>query len=644
MCSRFILLITVLYVFSSSAFAQLRLPALVSDGMVLQRDHQLNIWGWAAPGDRVSVKFGGKQFKARAAAEGAWQVQLPSMKAGGPFIMEISAGKEKITIKDILIGDVWLCSGQSNMEHQMSLHATRYAAEIARSTNPAIRQFLVRRATDLQGPGKDLKGSWTSANPTNVLRFSAVAYFFAAALYDKLQVPIGLINSSVGGSPIEAWLSEEALREFPDIFKTVERNKDTSYINALLRKAQAREEESRKKEPADKGLTSSTPWYSPAYKPRRWRTITVPGYWEDQGIRDLDGVVWYRKEIEVPASMTGIPATVFLGRIVDADVLYINGAQAGNTTYQYPQRKYAIPAGVLRPGKNLLVVRVTNDRGKGGFVPDKPYYITAGGESVDLKGDWQYKVGEVYEEPPKGGGIILQYQPMALYNAMIAPMEKYAIRGIVWYQGESNASRGSAALYNRLLPALITDWRTRWRQGNLPFLYVQLPNFMDVNYKPSESHWAELREAQLKTLSVPQTGMAVTIDLGEWNDVHPDNKKDVGERLALAARKTAYGEELVYSGPLYQSAEVKGDKIIIHFSSTGTGLTTIDGEAPGSVAIAGADKRFVWANAKIEGNTLVVWSPKIPAPLYVRYAWADNPENPNLYNREGLPASPFRTD
>jgi len=395
------------------------------------------------------------------------------------------------------------------------------------------------------------------------------------------------------------------------------------------------------KKETDLGMLGS--WYDPDYVPKEWRTINIPGYWEDQGIKDLDGIVWYRKEVDVPSSMVNAFSNVFLGRIVDADFLYINGQMIGNTTYQYPQRRYQIPAGILKPGKNIFVVRVINNVGKGGFVPDKPYCLIAGNDTIDLKGYWQYKVGEVFLPGQSGRNFSLQNQPTALYNAMIAPAINYTIKGFLWYQGEANSSR--AKEYATLQPATIADWRNKWREGDLPFLYVQLPNFMEVNYLPSESQWAELREAQLKSLSVPNTAMAVAIDLGEWNDIHPDRKKEVGERLALAAEKLAYGEKnVVYSGPIYQSSAIDGNKIVISFTNTGSGLITNDGEEVSQFAIAGADKKFVWAKAKIEGDKVIVWNDDVPNPVYTRYAWADNPDNPNLYNKEGLPASPFRTD
>jgi sialate O-acetylesterase len=631
----------ILSMINLSSFAQVKLPQLIRDSMVLQRDAKINVWGWASKGEKVNVKFNNKTYKTTTNNDGKWILQLAPTKAGGPYTMEIT-GKNKIMLHDVLIGDVWLCSGQSNMVHQMKLHSVRYADEIANVNYPQIRHFWIPTMTDLRIPHDDLPtGYWKSANPENVLDFSAVAYFFAKDLYEKYHVPIGLINASVGGTPIEAWTSEEGLKSFPSISNTIQKNKDTAYVNGFGRKNIAANANMSKQE--DKGLTAATPWFDPAYIPTEWRTINIPGYWEDQGVKDLDGVVWYRKEIDVPSSMVGKPSKVFLGRIVDADFLYINGKLIGNTTYQYPQRRYAVPADVLKQGKNLFVVRVINNSGKGGFVPDKPYRLIAGNDTVDLKGYWQYKVGEVFV--PRNGasvGFAAQNQPTALYNAMVAPLINYTIKGMLWYQGEANSSH--AAEYAKLQPAMIVDWRSKWKEGNIPFLYVQLPGFMDYNYLPSESQWAELREAQLQSLSVPNTAMAVAIDLGEWNDIHPDRKKDVSDRLALAAEKIAYGENIVYSGPIYQSSAIDGSKIIISFSNTGSGLITNDDEAPAEFAIAGDDKKFVWANAKVEGDKVIVWSDEIASPKYVRYAWADDPVNPNLYNKEGLPASPFRTD
>ena len=624
-------------------FSQVRLPQIIQDGMVLQRDAKLTIWGWASPGEKISVTLNNKRFRTITSSEGKWKVELPALKSGGPFSMKIS-GNNEILINDILIGDVWFCAGQSNMVHQMNIHDVTYAADIANANYPEIRQFLVPTSTSLQGPNDHLSGGeWKSAIGEDVRPFSAVAYFFARKLYEKYHVPIGLINTSVGGTPIEAWTSEEGFKEFPSIIKTIEANKDTAYVNNVNRKAWAYNESHKYDLTNDKGLTGSMPWNSEDFIPEKWRTINIPGYWEDQGIADLNGIVWYRRAIELPATMAGKPANVFLGRIVDADVLYINGLEVGHTTYQYPQRRYHVPAGLLKAGKNLFVVKVTNYSGKGGFVTDKPYCIFADKDTVDLKGYWKYKVGKVFlPQSPAPVGIKAQNQPSALYNAMVAPISDYRVKGFLWYQGETNENQPEE--YVELLPNLIKDWRQQFDYPNAPFIYAQLPNYMDVHYLPSESNWAVLREAQLKALSVPNTAMTVNIDLGEWNDIHPDNKKDVGERMALAAQHVAYGENVVFSGPLYQSQSIDGNKIIISFLHTGSALITNDDQEPAEFAIAGEDKKFVWAHARIEDDKVIVWSEDVPKPRYVRYAWADNPDNPNLYNQEGLPASPFRTD
>lgn len=623
-----------------STKAEVKLPRLISDGVVLQRDAKVKLWGWATPGETVTISFQKKKFIAKTNQAGEWQTILPPQKAGGPYDL-VFKGRNEIKIGNVLFGDVWVCAGQSNMVIPMERVKERYPEEIAQANFPEIRNFFIPTLTNLEKPAADLtSGEWKSANPKDVLGFSAVAYFFAKKIYEKYHIPIGIINSSVGGTPIEAWISEQGFKQFPEIEEIIRKNKSTSYIDSLMNKRPKPVQ----KEVQDKGLTENPEWFEASYAPKGWHNINIPGYWEDQGIKNLNGVVWYRREIDVPESMVGLPVKLFLGRIVDADFVYVNGKLVGNITYQYPPRRYEIPSGVLTSGKNTIVVRVINNAGKGGFVPDKPYYMTANGQNIDLKGTWQYKVGEVYEPAALGNfAFSFQNQPTALYNAMIAPIQNQTIRGFLWYQGESNADQPKT--YKKLLPALIGDWRNHWNEGELPFLFVQLPNFMDVNYLPSESNWAELRESQLQALSVPNTAMAVAIDLGEWNDIHPLNKKDVGERLALCAQNLAYGEkDVVYMGPVYQSAKIEGNKITVTFAHTGSGLISIDEEPLSRFEIACADRKFVWASAKIVGNTVEVWSDNIPNPEYVRYAWSDNPDGANLYNKEGLPASPFRTD
>ena len=627
-----------------TSVAQVRLPQLVSDGMVLQRDAKINVWGWASPGEKVWVKFRGKNYKTVSDAASNWKIVIPPQSAGGPYTISIK-GSNAITLNDILIGDVWFCSGQSNMVLPMDRVKEKYPDEIKNANYPQIRNFFVPPVADVTSEHSDLpKGKWVKTDAENVQGFGAASYFFAKKLYNKYHVPIGIINSSVGGTPIQAWISREGLKDITYYANRVDKLKDTAYLNQLLHPAKKsmgqpvfnQLDTAALKAAFARDTTSNLPG---------WHNFWLPGYWADQGIRNLNGIVWFRKVIDIPAAMTGQAAKLYMGRIVDADYLYVNGTLCGNTTYQYPPRRYVVPEGVLKPGRNVIIVIVANYSGKGGFVPDKPYYLSAGDQKIDLRGDWQYKVAQAFTPEQLSGGnrFSAQNEPTSLYNAMVAPAVNYAVKGFVWYQGEANADRPGD--YGQLMRALIADWRGKWQEGQIPFLYVQLPGFMEVQYLPSESKWAELREEQLKTLSLPNTGMAVAIDAGEWNDIHPLNKKDVGDRLALLAEKTAYGEQnLVASGPVYKSAEIEGDKIIISFNSVGSGLIVKGGGKLTQFAIAGADKHYVWADAVIEGDKVIVSSKDVPNPKYVRYAWADNPEGANLYNAEGMPASPFTTD
>jgi sialate O-acetylesterase len=630
-----------------------KLPVLISDGMVIQRDSRINVWGWAEPGEKVKVKFINKTYSTVTDSKGDWKISLPPMKAGGPYKMQVD-GTNTIIIRNILIGDVWFCSGQSNMVLTMERVKEKYPDDIADANYPQIRNFFIPTASDVSTIQDDLPASkWISATPENVLGFGAITFFFARSLYQEYKVPVGIINSSVGGTPIEAWISAEGAKVIPQLEKRIERFKDTAFINPILRYSERRRTESIRTAPedpnrSDLGMNSPKPWYDVSYVPEGWHKFWLPGYLDDQGVKGLDGVIWFRKEINVPASMTGKPARLFFGRIVDADNVYVNGVLSGSTTYQYPPRRYNLPSGLLKLGKNIIVIRVTNYAGKGGFVPDKPYFLVAGDDSLDLRGEWHYKVGKVFRPVVAGQEtgipvLIMQNEPTGLYNTMVAPVIDYSLKGFLWYQGETNTNKPQE--YHQLLATLIADWRSKWQQDSIPFIFVQLPNFMEVQYLPSESQWAELRFEQLKSLSVKNTAMAVTIDAGEWNDIHPLEKKVVGERLALAARKLAYGnEKIVYSGPLYKSLHIEGSRIIIEFDHIGTGLMAKGGGKLNHFALAGPDRKFVWAEAIIENNHIVVWSDEIHDPVYVRYAWADNPDNANLYNNEGLPASPFEAN
>ena len=624
-----------------SAIAQIKLPRLISNGMVLQRDVPIKIWGWAAANEPIHVSFAQKEFSTTADASGNWMIEFPKQKTGGPYSMQLKASNE-IILYDILIGDVWLCGGQSNMELWMDRLKYKYAAEIANADNPNIRQFLVPDKYDFVSPQKDLDGgSWQAVSKKTIGEFSGVAYFFAKEIYEKYHIPVGLVNTALGGSPAEAWISEEAIKKFPAYYEELQKFKD----NNLIKKIESYDGQLNRSwysyvDAFDEGHKKN--WQLPNVNDAGWQQMNLPGYWGDTDpAGNMNGVVWFRKEIDVPASMLGKAAKLELGRIVDADSVFINGKFVGNITYQYPPRRYEFAPGILQAGKNSIAIRVVSNSGKGGFVLDKRYELTAGTDTINLAGTWKYKTGITATALP--GQTFIRWKPVGLYNAMIAPLSNYALKGVIWYQGEANTKK--PAEYKDLMQTLIQDWRSKWNQPNLPFYYVQLANFMEAKSAPQESSWAALRQQQLNTLSVPNTGMAVAIDIGDWNDIHPENKETVGHRLALLARKNVYGEKsLVASGPTYQSMKTEGNKIILTFTNIGKGLLVKNVNELKQFSIAGTDQKFVWANAIIKGNKVMVWADVVDHPVAVRYAWADNPEGCNLYNKDNLPASPFTTE
>lgn len=626
----------------SPAFGEVRLPKLIGDGMVLQRDARVRVWGWGSDGEKITIHFVDSAYRTIVNKNGEWEVMLSRLKPGGPYIMQIDAGNS-ITINDIVVGDVWVCSGQSNMQLALGWLGSVYHSEIDSCDNPFIRQFLVPGGTSFTGREKDYKvGRWQRANPNNVRSFTAVGYFFAKKLYEAYRVPIGLINASMGGSSTEAWISEESIKSFPRYYEDAERFKDPGLLERMNRLDDERVGHwNRKLGENDAGYKDpQNPWFKSELNTSGWGTIHLPGYWADTDLGPVNGVVWFRREIIVPAAMVSKPAALKLGRIVDADSVFVNGKCIGTTGFQYAQRNYRIPPDVLKEGKNTIVVRVINYIRHGGFVPGKPYELSAGEGKIDLEGEWQYRLGSAAE--PLEDRLFTGKIPTGLFNGMIAPMLPYSIKGVLWYQGESNTSR--AFEHFELFKSLIADWRRNWGQGDFPFIYAQLPNFVEVNVQTTQYDWAYFRESQLKALSVPGTGMAVSVDIGEWNDIHPVNKKDLGDRLALAAEKAAYGEKhKVCSGPVFASMKITGHKLSLTFSSVGGGLVAGNGDTLRCFEICGADGRFVTAEARIEHNTIVVWSDDVRAPLAARYAWANNPGCANLYNKEGLPAAPFRT-
>lgn len=636
MRSKNLLLLLMFLLISSSGICDITLPRLISDGAVLQRDVELKIWGWSSSEEEVRLVFNNQTFTTRADREGNWSLILPPQQAGGPYEMRVK-GENEVILQNVLFGEVWLCSGQSNMELTMQRLRDTYPEIIARYNNPNIRQFLVPDKYDFNLEHDDLEsGNWEIASPENIRNFSGVAFFFARELYEKYQVPIGLINAALGGSPVEAWMSEDVLREFPYAYAELQRFKDNDFIEDVVNSDRDRRESWYSSlNTKDMGMQEGNEWFRPSVDDSDWGEVAVPGLWTDGELGELDGVVWFRKTITVPPGMAGKEASLWLGRMIDQDYVYVNGKYVGTTGYQYPPRKYLVPGDLLTAGENTITIRLINQQGAGGFVTDKPYFLMADQDSIDLKGPWKYRVGT--EMPALESQTFIRFKAGGLYNQMIAPLLNYHIRGVIWYQGESNTSDPGS--YKKTFPALIRNWRDKWDLGDFPFLYVQLANFMEENSGPTESEWAELRQAQLETLSLPATGMAVTIDIGEWNDIHPLNKREVGSRLAQQAYKLAYGEQAVRLSPVPIVGDFSRKKVVIRFSQRK--LTAQNGGLLRYFEISEDGKTFFPAKAKLRCRKLVVWNDDISNPVAVRYGWADNPVGANLYSKDGLPASPF---
>lgn len=604
---------------SSIEAANIRLPKLISDCMVLQRDVDLKIWGWADAGTKITVRFKGNYYETEADKNGEWHVILPPQQAGGPYLLEVN----EIIIRDVLVGDVWLCSGQSNQETPIH-RLTEMFPEINVSNNHMIRHYKVPTQDVKETAQEEIAGNavWHSGVASEVMNWTALAYFYAQEAYAKTKVPQGMLVSSLGGSAIESWISQEHLKEFPRLIL------DKEALEGLNRAK------------TDKGENK---WNQLEWDDSDWGTMEMPGTWRENGV-NVRGTVWLRKDFEIPATMEGRHAKLSMGTLVHNDAVFVNGVYVGSTGYEYPPRRYQIPAGVLRKGKNTIAVRLNAPAGNGEFIKDKPYKIIGDAAEIDLTGTWKYRIGMDMAEVDKYASRLKNQRTVGsgLYNGMIYPIRHYKVKAAIWYQGESNAGR--AHEYGSMMNSLITNWRELWNMPEMPFLLVQLPNFMQKHEKPTDSGWARIREAQLQTFkTVPYTALAVTYDVGEWNDIHPLNKKDVAKRLFLGARKIVYGEKVVHPGPVYKDMEIVGDKIIISFAETGKGLMAKGGKLQ-HFAIAGEDKQFVWAEAVIRGNKVIVSSKDVKKPVAVRYAWCDNPEGANLCNKEGLLASPFRTD
>ncbi len=613
---------------------------MFGDNMVLQRGKANAIWGWAKPGETVRVEIAGQVASAVAGNDGRWQTEIQPPAAGGPYTAKID-GSQSVELQNVLVGDVWLCGGQSNME--LAVGMTRHGEdEIKAADHPNIRFFIVKQHS-AYSPAKTPEGKWEVCSPKTVAAgggFSAVAYFFGRRLQNELHVPIGLVQDCVGGTPAETWMNPASLHKIKDF--------DTQLAEVDRLRARGGPEYGNYimhwYDEYDVGLKGKT-WAATDLDDSGWKKVQIPGGFQELGVADVPSVCWFRKEIMLPDPLSAGKATIFLGSIEKMDTTTINGQWVGASSWVENPRVYVINKGVLKPGRNVLTIRVFKMKADGGFLakPGTLRLVLGDKSEIPLAGEWKGAVS-VDARPPHPMPLGFENyptMPSVLFEGMIEPVAPLGITGAIWYQGEANADR--AYQYRSLLPAMIGDWRDAFGQGDFSFYIVSLPAFMHRRNNPGDDAWAELREAQAMTArSVANSGLAVTIDTGNPDSIHPRDKIEVGERLARVALAQHYGEKIPYSGPTFTHAENLPGVIKLHFDHVDGGLV-VKGEELGEFSIAGEDRKWYWADARIEGDAVIVSSVKVPQPKAVRYAWQSNPLA-TLFNGAGLPAGPFRTD
>lgn len=635
-------IILLLLIISNQLSANVKMPGIFGDNMVLQRNRTIPVWGWATPGEKITVEFHRQIKSVTAGKDSTWKIELDKESAGGPYRLVIK-GNNTVSFDNVMVGEVWICSGQSNMEMPIEGwgKVNNYEQEVASANYPEIRHIKIPNTISTT-PNDDIPATeWKICTPATAGDFTAAGYFFARELYHELKVPIGLINTSWGGTHVETWTSRQAFQnsdEFKDMIAQMPQLNLDSLTKARKEAMSARINTLQGSLPA---TGEADNWKNTDVNDRQWPVMHLPSLWEQQQPGDIDGVIWFRKSIEVPAENAGKEAVLDLAMIDDNDVTFINGTKIGSTNSYNAHRQYKIPAGTLRAGKNVIAVRVEDTGGGGGIYGDSTdMKLTVGGMIIPLAGIWSFKVEQIYGDANSVGP---NSYPTLLFNAMVNPLIPYAIEGVIWYQGEANAGR--AYQYRKAFPLMIQDWRDRWNEGNFPFYFVQLASFNAGNGNSKNgSTWAELREAQTMTLALPNTGMAVTTDIGNPTDIHPKDKQDVGKRLAAIALHDVYNKDIVFSGPVFRSIKKAGSNIIIYFSHTGSGLTIKGDDVLKGFEIAGADEQFHEATARIEGDHVVVQSTEVTDPVAVRYGWKDDAGDDNLFNKEGFPAGPFRTD
>ena len=629
-------------------YAQVQISSIFTDNMVLQKGINIPIWGRGIPGSKIEIHFHNQFVKTKVNNKGLWKADLTPENYGGPYQLSIIS-KDTIKLKNVMVGEVWLCSGQSNMEMPVEDwgRVKDYKKVVANANYKNIRLLFIP-PTLAPEPQKSVENSgWKICNSKNIKEFSAVAYFFGRELYKKLKVSIGLIDVTKGGTPIESWMDRASLKEYPNWQKKINfvHNSNTVVFDSIKKAYKLNYKNWLKRiEAIDLGYTSSEPWYK-NIDISSWKNMKLPSVWEKEGLPNFDGVVWFKKKISIPDNWLNKKLILSLGPIQDYDITYFNGVKVGDQKRRDALSVYKIPSKLVNKNVCTITVRVLDNYGIGGIWGNEKYLFIKNedGNKISLKGNWKYKptvnINNNENKPPQRPR--LDRYPTILFNGMIAPLINYGIKGFLWYQGESNAS-SEAYVYRKLFPKLIKSWRQYWGDDNLPFYFVQLANYKAKKDKPTDDDWADIRESQGLALNLKNTGMAVTIDIGDSVNIHYKNKQEVGRRLSLIALNKDYGFKVGYSGPLYNHYKIEQNKIKIYFDFA-DGLKTNNGKPPAGFSICGKNHKFYWAHAKIENNSVTVWSPKIKNPVAVRFEWASNPDC-NLYNKYNLPAAPFRTD
>ncbi len=625
-----------------------KLPRLISNGMVLAQKQKCRLWGWDAPGRKVSVSFLDEEYHTIADDTGRWQLQIHEHASGGPYVMRIfdDAGNESV-IENVVIGNVWFCSGQSNMELPMERVKDMFPDELIHCNNPFIRAFKITEHVDYHGPLEELKtGEWKEAGEDTISAFSATAYFFAKTLYQMTGIPVGFIDASLGGSRLEGWMGRDMLEGYDEYLALADRYADDAFLEGQKEKNLKQDETwFGNLDREDIGLKES--WEQESADWSKACAVSLPFFFKDTELKDFVGAVWFKKTITVPDEMAGKDANLWFGTIVDSDTTYVNGVEVGRTEYQYPPRKYIVPGSLLKAGENTIVIRVKVDNGFGRVTMDKTYALWNDAGRIELTGEWQYRIGARCEVRPQTD--FTSWKPTGLYNGMTAPCHNYTVDGVLWYQGESNA--GEPEEYSDLFPRLVEGYRRKWQKEDLPVYYVQLPNFtIDMYNDPDMTgrEWGPIREAQASSQILPNTGMVTTIDLGEDNDIHPLNKKGIGERLAYLAAAHVHGMDVEYSGPVPVEAVCsqpgKGCEVHIICKHADNGMYAANPDKTDEILdfeLLDESGNVYEAKAELNGSSIVVCSDKLIEPCAVRYCYKNSPDGGIVYNKEGLPMSPF---